>query len=49
MSYIVLELFGGPQYATVVTDTDGNNLVFDTLAEAEMEAEDCQDGRVVEV
>ena len=49
MSYIVIETFGGPEYAIIVTDTDGNNLVFDTREEAEAEAADCQDGLVVEI
>ena len=48
MSYIVLETHGGPEYATIVTDEDGNNLVFGDKAEAEKEASDCQDGLVIE-
>jgi hypothetical protein len=49
MSFIVLETHGGAEYAIVCTDTDGNNLVFDTREEAEAEAADCQDGIVVEI
>jgi hypothetical protein len=49
MSFLVLELLGGPEYAAIVTNQDGNNLVFDTRQEAEAEAADCQDGLVVEV
>lgn len=49
MSYIVIETFGGPECATIVTDTDGNNLVFDTPEEAEAEVADCQEGVVVEI
>ena len=47
--YIVIETHGGPEYAIIVTDTDGNNLVFETPEEAETEAADCQDGLVVEM
>ncbi|MGN6180595.1 MAG: hypothetical protein ACTHNW_15525 [Mucilaginibacter sp.] len=47
--YLVLEMHGGPQYTNICTDTDGNILVFDTRAEAEAEAAECQDGLVVEV
>jgi hypothetical protein len=49
MSYIVIETHGGPEYAIIVTDQDGNNLVFDSQEEAESEAADCQDGVVVEL
>lgn len=49
MSYIVIEMFGGPEYAIIATDTNGNNLVFETLEEAENEANDCQDGLIVEL
>ena len=47
--YIILETHGGPEYAIVVTDEDGCNLVFETKAEAMLEAEDCQDPVIVEV
>lgn len=49
MSYIVLECHGGAEYAIVVTDESGNNKVFSTIEEAQSEASDCQDGRVVRV
>jgi len=49
MSYIVIEMFGGAEYAIIATDTNGNNLVFETLEEAENEANDCQDGLIVEL
>ena len=49
MSYIVIEIHGGPQYATIVTDQDGANKVFEIEAEAMEEALDCQDGSVIEV
>jgi hypothetical protein len=47
MSYIVIEKHGGPEYAIIATDENGNNLVFETPEEAEKEAGDCQDGLVV--
>jgi len=47
--YIVIETHGGPEYAIIVTDEDGNNKIFDTRSEAEAEAADCQDGVVVEL
>jgi len=49
MSYMIIETHGGPQYAIIVTDTNGDNLVFETLEEAEKEAADCQDGLVIEI
>lgn len=49
MSFIVIETHGGPEYAIIVTDTDGNNLVFETRQEAEKEAGDCQDGIIIEL
>ena len=49
MSYIVIEVFGGPEYATICMDEKGNNLVFHKKEEAEKEAEDCLDGLVVEI
>jgi hypothetical protein len=49
MSFIIIETHGGPDYAIIVTDQDGNNLVFDNRFEAEAEAADCQDGLIVEL
>ena len=49
MSYIVIETFGGAEYAIIVTDEEGNNRVFDTLDAAQDEADDCQGGLVVEI
>lgn len=49
MSYIVIEMLGGPEYAIIATDTNGNNLVFENREDAEKEASDCQDGLVVEL
>lgn len=47
--FIVIECHGGAEYAIVVMDEDGNNKMFDTQEAAEIEAEECQDGRVVEI
>jgi hypothetical protein len=47
MSYIVIETFGGPEYAIITMDEDGNNLVFDEYDQAEQEAKNCQQGLVV--
>ena len=49
MSYILIETHGGAEYAIIVTDMDGNNLVFDTREQAEREANDCQAGVIVEL
>ncbi len=49
MKYIVIECFGGAEYATVVTDETGNNKVFDSWEEAKAEAADCQEGKVIEL
>lgn len=49
MNFIVIETHGGPEYAIIVTDQDGNNLVFDNREDAEAEAADCQDGLVIEL
>jgi hypothetical protein len=48
-NYIVLELHGGLEYASIVTDQDGNNSVFENHEDAEAEAADCQDGLIVEI
>jgi hypothetical protein len=49
MSFIIIETHGGPEYAIIVTDTNGNNLVFDERSEAEKELADCQDGLIIEL
>jgi hypothetical protein len=49
MEFIVLETHGGAAYTAVCTDEDGNNLVFDTQEEADVEAANCQDGIVIEI
>ncbi|WP_374949345.1 hypothetical protein [Mucilaginibacter sp.] len=48
MSFIVIETLGGAEYAAIVTDQDGNNMVFDTYEDAATEAGDCQQGFIVE-
>lgn len=45
--YIVIETHGGAEYATIVTNEDGSNKVFDHWKEAHNEADDCQDGLVI--
>ena len=49
MSYLVLELHGGAEYAAIVTGPDGNNRVFGNREEAQAEAYDCQYGLIVEI
>jgi predicted Fe-Mo cluster-binding NifX family protein len=49
MSYIVIETFGGAEYAIIVTDEDGNNKVFENKPDAEAEAADCQDAVIFEL
>ena len=48
MSFLIIELHGGAEYAAICTDQEGNNLVFEDYAEAEREAADCPDGIIVE-
>lgn len=45
--YIVIEKFGGWQYAAIVTNEDGEVKVFDTKEEAQAEANECQNGIVI--
>jgi hypothetical protein len=47
--FILIETHGGAQYAAIVTDTDGNNRIFDNRETAEAEAADCQDPVIVEL
>jgi len=47
--YIVLEVFGGPEYATIVTDESGNNKIFNNEEDAQKEANACQEGIVIEL
>lgn len=47
--YIVIETFGGPEYYSIVTDESGKNKIFEILAEALLEMQDCQSGIVVEI
>lgn len=47
--YIVIEKHGGAQYATIVTDENGDNKVFENKADAQIEADDCLDGMVIQM
>ena len=47
-NYLIIEKHRGPEYTIIVTDQDGNNLVFGTRDEAETKAVDCQDGLIIE-
>lgn len=49
MCYIIIESFGGAEYAIIAMDEQGNNLVFETREEAEAQATQCQDGIVIEL
>lgn len=49
MSFIIIETHGGAEYAVIVTDYEGNNLIFDTRDEAERVTEDCQAGIIIEL
>lgn len=46
--YIVIECFD-VYWPTIVTDEEGKPLLFDTLEEAQKEADDCQNGKPFEV
>ena len=46
--FLVLETHGGLQYAYVCTDDEGQVRVFDKIEDAQAEADDCQDGIVIE-
>ena len=49
MNFVVIETFGGAEYAVVVSDENGQNKVFNERADVEAEAADCQDGIIVEL
>jgi hypothetical protein len=50
MPYLVIETFGGLDQAIIVVHPDtGLNKVFDTIEEAQTEADDCQGPVIVEV
>jgi hypothetical protein len=46
--FIVIEKHGGAEYAIIVTNEEGENKIFETREEAEIEADDCQDAIIVE-
>lgn len=45
--FIVIEKSGGWEFASIIVNESGENKVFNTLAEAMEESDDCQDGIVV--
>lgn len=47
--FIVIEKHGGPKYATIVTDEEGNNKVFDSWSDASDEYQNCQDGLIIDL
>lgn len=47
MSFIVLEVHGGPENAVIVTDENGNNKIFEEFSDAQLEAQECQEGIIV--
>lgn len=47
--FIVIEKHGGAEYAIIVTNEEGENKIFETREEAQIEADDCQDAIVVEI
>jgi len=48
--YIVIEIFPDLEHAAIVVNPEsGKNLVFDTAEAAQKEADECQDGIVVEM
>ena len=47
--YIVIETWPDAYSAAIVTDEDGNNMVFETEEQAQQEAADCQDGKVISI
>lgn len=49
MSWIVIEMWPDPESAAIVTTADGKNEVFDDIREAQEVADDCQNGKIVEV
>lgn len=50
MSYIVIECHGGVDYAFIVQDErTGDNKSFATMEEAQAEANECHDGKVVQI
>jgi hypothetical protein len=49
MCFIIIETFGGPEYAIVATDPNGNNFVFETRKEAEEASLDFQAALIIEL
>ena len=47
--YIVIETHGGPDYSIVCANENGKTKVFVTREEAEREAGECQNGKVIDL
>lgn len=47
MPYLVIETFPELELATIVTDEEGKNIIFETEEEAQIEANDCQEPIIV--
>ena len=48
--YLVIEMHGGARYASICTDINGENAIFNSYAAALQYANDlCHDGVVVEI
>lgn len=49
MSYIVIEKFNVDFPSIVVEMETGMPLIFDNIEDAQIEADDCQDGQIMEI
>lgn len=47
--YLIIELHGGAEYAYIITDTDGSNMVFETEEAAQLEANNCHKPFIINV
>jgi hypothetical protein len=47
--YIVIETHGGAAYSVIIINEDGNTKVFNTIEDAIVEANNCQDGLIVRI
>ena len=48
-TFLVLEVFGGPETAMIVVDEEGSNKIFDNNIEAQQEADECQEGMIIQI
>lgn len=46
--YIIIELHGGPEYAHILINEDGSNMVFNSIEDAELEAKNCQEPVIID-